>query len=129
MRWPIEPRKLWPNVFEEVWPREWLRPLTDMWETNSKYIVETEVPGVKKNDIELNLAENNVEIKVEKDQEIEKDQDVYTYERNYRGFYRNIPLPENAIGDKIQAKYRYGVLRLEIPKRKTKEKKKRIEVS
>jgi len=103
-------------------------PLTDLEETDKEVIAKFEMPGVDKKDIQLNITEDKIEVKVEKKQEakVEK-KGFYKEERSYRGFYRAIALPSNVIPEKAKAKYKDGILEVIIPKAETK-KKNKIEI-
>jgi len=103
-------------------------PLTDLEETDKEVIAKFEMPGVDKKDIQLNITEDKIEVKVEKKQEakVEK-KGFYREERSYRGFYRAMALPSNVIPEKAKAKYKDGVLEVTLPKTEAK-KKNKIEI-
>lgn len=93
-------------------------PLADIKETEKEVIATFEIPGADKNDIELNIKDNNVEVKVEKKDEKEvKDKDKYSYQSYSSSFYRSLPLPSNVSSDKAKASYENGVLKVTIPKK------------
>ena len=78
-----------------------------------------------KKDIDIEITDNNLEVKVEKKaEEKEEDKDYLRYERSYRGFYRSFPLPEDADKKGIKATYKNGVLEITV-KRKPKAVKKK----
>lgn len=96
-------------------------PLTDLEETDREVIAKFELPGVDKKDIQLNITENKIEVKVEKKKESEeKKKCYYRVERRYAGFYRAIPLPEGVHPEKAKAKYEDGILKVTMPKAETK---------
>jgi HSP20 family protein len=105
-------------------------PLADIRETENFVIATFELPGADKNDIELNVDENRIEVKVEKKAEKEvKKKGAYSYEARSHQYYRALPLPAEVESEKIEAVYKDGILKVEIPKvKKVKEKKKRIEI-
>ena len=108
------------------------QPLADMWETDKEVLATLEIPGIKKEDIEINVENRNLEIKVEKKDEYkeeDKKQGLYRLERRYGGYYRNISLPENVDPDKIKATYTNGVLELRMPKDKVQKKGRSIKVN
>jgi len=93
------------------------RPTTDITETDKAVNVRFELPGVKKEDIQLNVGPKDIEIKVEKKAERkEENRGVYLYESRSQSFYRHIPLPKEVVPDKAEAKFENGVLEVEIPK-------------
>ena len=103
-------------------------PLTDLEETDKEVIAKFELPGVEKKDIQLNITENKIEVKVEKKQETKTEKKgFYKEERSYKGFYRAMALPPEVIAEKAKAKYKDGVLEVIIPKAETK-KKNKIEI-
>ena len=110
-------------------PENYRHALADFRETENDYAVIVEIPGVNKEDINIDAANNTLRIKAEKKQEFEKEQDdEYRYSKSYAGFYREITLPENAEAEKIDAEYKNGVLKISILKKKEAKKKKMIVV-
>ena len=98
-------------------------PLVDVWESNSEVIVEMELPGLKKNDIDLNVTETTLEVKAEVKREVKTEGKGYSLrERRYKGFYRRIQLPVKVDPSKAKASFENGVLEVrlqkaEVPKR------------
>lgn len=105
-------------------------PVADIKETENSVIASFEIPGADKNNIDLNVTENKIEVKVEKKAEREvKKKGFYSYEAKAHQFYRALPLPTEVIPDKAEATYKDGILKVEIPKvKKIEHKKKKIEV-
>jgi len=99
--------------------------ISDITETDKEIIATVELPGVEKEDIDINATDTGIEIKVEKKEE-NRDEDkkkgIYKLERNYVGFYKFIPIPEGAEIDNIKATYKNGVLELRIPKKEEEKK-------
>ncbi|MFW5977029.1 MAG: Hsp20/alpha crystallin family protein [Candidatus Nanoarchaeia archaeon] len=106
------------------------RAVTDMYETADTIIVSSELPGMKKEDIHIDVHDNAVEISVEQEKEDKEENDkVYRYERSCKGFYRKLPLPDYADAKKAKASYTNGVLEIKIPKKTEKiQEKKRIAI-
>ena len=101
-------------------------PISDIFETEKNVVASVELPGAEKKDIELNITDDYIEIKVDKKQEhVDKKKDQYSYRS--ASFYRRIPLPVSVKAESADAKFENGVLRIEIPK-KEKESKKRIDI-
>jgi len=97
------------------------QPLADFWEGEDAFYINIEMPGIRKEDININVAENGLEIRAErKEKTEEKTKNFYRLERNYSGFYRFIAMPENAELEKAEAKYENGVLEIKVPKIKGK---------
>ncbi len=92
-------------------------PRVDVYETNDKVVVEAELPGVKKEDIEVKIKDNNVIIRGEVKREEEKqDKNFFRAERFYGKFERVIPLMIEVKPEEAKATIENGILRLEIPK-------------
>jgi HSP20 family protein len=105
-------------------------PLSDLKETDRELIANIELPGIDKKDIQLQITENNLEVKVEKKQEakVEK-KDYLRAERSYKGFYRLISLPVKIMPEKVKASYKNGILEVVMSKaEKKKLKKAKIQV-
>ena len=70
-----------------------------------------------------------IDVQNEESEQEDTEDGSYIYERNYKGFYRSIPLPINSDPEKIEASYDKGILKLEIAKSEMQdESSKRIEV-
>ncbi len=123
-------RREFDKLFEEFIParaekEEILAPPVDVYETDSEVVVKAELPGVKKEDIDVTIKENAVHIKAEKKEEKEeKTENVYRVERFYGTVERIVPLPTEVKSEEAKAEYKDGVLEIRIPKVKvTKEAK------
>ena len=92
-------------------------PAIDVEETNEAMIVRAELPGMKREDIKVKVAEDTVTISGERKYEAEqKDRTFHRIERAYGSFQRSIVLPMSVQGDKAVAGYKSGVLELVLPK-------------
>jgi HSP20 family protein len=92
-------------------------PSVDLSETDDHYEVKAEIPGMKKEDIKISVKDNVLTLSGEKKQENKTDKkNVYCVERLYGQFERSFTLPKNVKADAIKAKYKDGVLTVEIPK-------------
>jgi HSP20 family protein len=95
---------------------EWV-PAIDMYEKDNKYMIKTELPGMKEEDVDVSVVGDSLAIKGEKKAESEiKEEDYYRSERSYGSFFRTIALPLDADPDKIEANFEDGVLEVAIPK-------------
>jgi HSP20 family molecular chaperone IbpA len=104
----------------ELFPEVYREAFTDMDETEKEYIITIEMPGVRKDEIKLNIEEDAVTISVQKeDREEELEERYFWKQQTYRGFYKRMHIPQNADPDKISATYRNGVLEVHIPKKET----------
>jgi len=107
------------------------QPLSDLKETDKELIASIEIPGVDKKDIQLQITENTLEVKVEKRQEMKVEKKGYLRaERSYKGFYRSMSLPSRIIPNQAKASYKDGVLEVVMPKAEKKkiEKARKVEV-
>jgi len=95
-----------------------LRPSLDISEGRSAYKIEVEIPGVDPGDVTLAVEGDTLVIRGEKRHEREEnDEHVHCIERSYGAFERLLSLPDDADADRIEARFRKGVLRIRIPKR------------
>lgn len=106
---------------------EW-QPKVDIIEEDDKFIAKIDIPGVDPKDININLDNNTLIIKGEKETEHkEKKESFIRYERSKGSFYRRIVLPGTINSDKVSAKNKNGVLIITIPKAE-KGKSRKIEI-
>lgn len=116
------------------WPSPFVRgprvPRVDMKEEDNSYLVEAEVPGMTKENVEIELGTNSIDIKAKKEEEKEEKAEGYIRrERGSLSFYRRLPLPEDADRDLIEAKMEDGILKISIPKtQKPEDRKKKVEI-
>jgi HSP20 family protein len=104
-------------------------PPVDILEDKDRLTVKAELPGFKREEIEVSLHENNLILSGERNYEDEKTEgQLYRSERYYGKFHRSIALPFAVDQGKIQAKYRDGILTVSLPKSE-KAKAKQIEVA
>jgi HSP20 family molecular chaperone IbpA len=105
-------------------------PSIDIREMEDNYQVEAELPGIAKEDIEIQIAEGSLEIKAESEREEEEEKEGYIRkERGRTSFYRRLTLPEDIDEEGIAAKMTNGVLTITLPKVKVEEpSKKKVEV-
>jgi HSP20 family protein len=110
--------------------KDFRMPLSDLKETDNKVIATFEIPGANKEDIDLNITENSIEVKAEQKTEKEiKEKGRYSYESRSHSFYRALPLPAEVKAEDAEARYKDGILKVEIPKvKKLEARKKKIEV-
>lgn len=95
---------------------EW-NPSFDVTENKDSYLFKADVPGVKKEDIEITTTGNRVQVSGKRDFEQEtKNDTVYTYERQYGSFTRSFTLPDGADLEHAKSELKDGVLTLVIPK-------------
>jgi HSP20 family protein len=95
------------------------RAKVDVAEKNGTYVVTAELPGVKKEDIHVNIdgAQVTLEAEVKREKEASQDERVLHTERVYGKIVRSFSLPQEVDESKAQAKFRDGVLELTLPKK------------
>ena len=104
-------------------------PSLDLYEEKDNFIVQAELPGMKKEDIDISLHEGALSIAGErKSEEKQEDAETYREERFFGRFHRSITLPKPVVADKVKATYTDGVLTVTLPKSEE-VKPKQIEVS
>jgi len=94
-----------------------ISPEMDIFEDGNDVVVKAEMPGMKKEDIEVNLTDDTVTVSGEKKKEekVEK-KDYYRVERSYGSFSRSFRLPKEVQSDKAKATFKDGVLEIRVPK-------------
>ncbi len=92
-------------------------PALDMYEDGDNLYVRVELPGMKKEDIELSLHDNTLSISGERKGEDKfKEAEVYRSERFVGRFQRTVGLPTLVNSDKVKAHYQDGILTVTLPK-------------
>lgn len=92
-------------------------PALDVKETKDAFVVEIELPGIRSEDLTVEVMDGMLCVKGERKQEdVAQDENYHRSERVYGSFERQISLPPSAELDKIQAIFEDGVLHLEVPK-------------
>jgi HSP20 family protein len=92
-------------------------PAVDVTETDKAYEITAELPGIDEKNVEVKLANGNLTIKGEKqDEKEEKKKDYYLHERSFGSFERVFEVPDGVDADKIEASFKKGVLSITLPK-------------
>lgn len=109
--------------------RESFVPGIDISETDDQFLISAELPGMKKDDIDISL--DNGRLTISGERKFEKEEEGKTFHRvetRYGSFNRSFQLPDNVDEESINAKYENGLLNISIDKAEDKVKKK-IEIS
>jgi HSP20 family protein len=102
---------------------EWT-PTCDVSETEDEYVVKAELPGVDKKDAHVTLEQGVLTIRGERKQEKEeKGKKFHRVECSYGSFMRSFAMPEDADENKIEARYKDGVLEVHVAKSEAAKKK------
>lgn len=96
------------------WGTFW-SPAVDIAETEDRYIVQAELPGMTKEDVKISVVNNVLTIRGEKKLKGEKTGSFRT-ERRYGEFLRSFSLPSHIENEKIDARFENGLLTIAIPK-------------
>jgi HSP20 family protein len=125
--------KIWFNDFfdeferisSDLWQKH-LEPLVYVEDKGYEFILTTELPGVKKEDIEINVTENSVDIKakLKKSCRFHRWGTVHK-EVNFECFHKLIRLPSLINPEKAKASFKRSILKIKLPKR---HEKRRIKV-
>lgn len=116
-----------PSSSSESFP---LMPNVDVSEQDDNYVVTAELPGVKREDIEITVRGDLLELRGHKrEDKTETTGHSYVHERSYGQFMRRISLPSEVDSERCEAKLNNGVLELRLGKAKQGEKGNKIEVS
>ncbi len=105
------------QMLEASFARGTWEPGVDISETNDNYMITAELPGLSKDDVKIGYENGILTIRGEKKQEKEeKGKTYHRIERSYGTFERSFRLPSRIAVDKIDAKFKDGVLTLTLPK-------------
>ncbi len=111
--WPFEPEDSW-------WLRSPIEPTVEMEESEDRFIVRAEMPGLRKEDIDVRLRDNILQIRGERRQaDRQQQRDFLRLKQSAQWFVRNIELPAGIQLRGARAKYRDGVLEVTLKKRET----------
>ena len=95
---------------------------TDISDAGDRYVIETDLPGMKKEDIRIDIADDTLTISAERHSDFEKKDKKNSYvriERSYGSYSRSFDI-SGVDADKISAKYEEGVLKVDLPKKEQK---------
>lgn len=99
------------------------KPTIDVMESDDKIMVKTDLPGVNKEDINIELTEDRITISAKFEEELEvEDVNYIKKERKYGEAVRRVKLPAAVIVEEASAKFENGVLEVELPKVEVKKK-------
>ncbi len=102
----------------------------DLIDEGNQFRVKMDVPGVKKQDININVTDNSLDVSAKhKEESEEKRKNYLRKERSNVSYYRTLSLPEAVVSDKAKAKLSEGVLEVVLPKVKPTPSKKKKSVT
>ena len=92
-------------------------PALDVYEEKENFVVKAELPGMKKEEIEVSFHDGSLSISGERKSESKHEEaEVYRAERFFGRFQRTVTLPAPVAVDKVKAAYKDGVLTITLPK-------------
>jgi HSP20 family protein len=93
-------------------------PSLDVYETQEKFVITMELPGVSLDDVDISVEDSTLVVRGERKFYREQDEDSFLrIERRFGEFTRSLTLPSTADPEGIQASFDQGVLMIEVPKR------------
>jgi HSP20 family protein len=112
--------------FDQIWDRFWsdwraglsergggLAPRVDLHETGNEYVIRAELPGFEPDDLDVKLSGNVLTVRAERKDEAGGTNGGF---RRYGEFCQSFTLPGEVVADQAVARYRSGVLEIEVPK-------------
>ena len=107
---------------------EW-SPQVEAFQRGDKFVIRADLPGMKKDDVKVEVENNMLTISGERTDEREENREgYYRSERSYGQFYRAIPLPEGTNADQCDATFKDGVLEVSLKVPQQRERSKQIPI-
>lgn len=105
-----------PSLWRETeWGARWT-PEIEMFERKGELVLRADLPGLTKEDVKVEITDNELVIEGERKEEKEKkEKGYYACERSYGSFYRAIALPEGVNVGEAKATFKDGVLEISMP--------------
>jgi len=101
----------------DFWEGKTKAPLVDVYEEKDAIVVKAEIPGVKKEELEVSVTDDTITLSGKKKDEKEvKKENFYRKEIREGSFFRTIPLPCRVDREKVKASYKEGILEITLPK-------------
>lgn len=99
-------------------------PKMDVFEKKGNLVIRADLPGMKKEDVEVAIEEGDLILRGERQEESElEEENVYRWERNYGSFFRRLPLAFEVKPEAVDATFKDGVLEVTLPLPKEKKPK------
>jgi HSP20 family protein len=93
-------------------------PLCEIEDKRDSYVLQVEVPGIDKENVEIKAEPHSIEVFAKKSRLTNSSNKGTTYtERSESSFYRSIPLPEEVVPQKIRSSIKNGILNITVPKK------------
>jgi len=109
--------RLFEDFFDRSGPTDGrVVPPTDLWETDDAFVVEMEVPGFRRDDLDVAIEKGALTVAGRRDIDAAEDRELHLQERSAGRFRRGFSLPASVRTDEVTAKVDHGVLRVHLPK-------------
>jgi HSP20 family protein len=119
----IDMRRDWDRLFDDNFFRPaWSgnghsAPLADLYETTDEVHVKAAMPGVKAEDVDIQIHGDTLTIKAEvKEEEEKKEATYHMREQRYQAYSRSLMLPTSVKAEQAQAEVKDGILHITLPK-------------
>lgn len=110
------PALRWPQLRADASEAIAWSPKIDVFEKDKQLVARVDLPGMKKEDVSVEVTDGHLALSGERRRETEEKKDnFYRREREYGSFYRAIPLPDGVKLDDVKATFADGVLEVSIP--------------
>ncbi len=98
-------------------------------EEENKIVIRLDIPGNKKEDLQLLATEHSIEVKAQRREEkIERGKQFYRHERAHRAYYRILPMPAAIKPNTVSAEYKDGVLKITAEKKEAAKEEKKVKI-
>jgi HSP20 family protein len=95
----------------------WRGPAIDMYQTDNDVVVKATLPGLKADDVQINITGDVLNIKGEMKEKSEaKEKNYHIREQRWGSFERSVMLPTSVVSDKAKAEFEDGILTITLPK-------------
>jgi HSP20 family protein len=95
----------------------WSVPAIDMYQTDDEIVVKASLPGIKADEVQINVTGEVLTLKGEiKHEEDKKEKAWHIHEQRYGSFERSVALPTDVVADKAKAEFENGILTITLPK-------------
>jgi len=113
---PAWPSLRWPTFALATSEAVGWSPGIDVFEKDHRLVTKVDLPGMKKEDVKVEVTDGHLAISGERKRETEEKKDnIYRREREYGSFYRAVPLPEGVKIEDVKASFSDGVLEVSVP--------------
>ena len=116
-------REAMDRLFDDAFTRPlslrdaWSVPAIDMYQTDDEIVVKAALPGIKADEVQINITGEVLTLKGEmKHEEDKKEKAWHIHEQRWGSFERSVILPTDVVADKTKAEFENGILTITLPK-------------